>query len=302
MREPYELLTRSQTFPRDEIFREGRSLRFSPIVWLNLACLDAPLVAVAWQWIFARSFHIPLSPWVRIALFLTAWLIYLADRFADTLTLPKSAPNSQRQEFCSRHQREWMVVVAAIALCNGWIILRELDLATLLAGAVIGALALGYLAVNYWLGKIWRFFPAKEICVGLVFALGTVAALLPKLQWSMGFAASFLAFAALCSLNCISIAVWERQLDQAQNKNSIATSWTGSQRYLKSSVLALVPFTIVTAAVTNTPAQLCYCIVASAISLGLLDWLGRVVPRDERTALADLVLLTPLFVFLAGIA
>jgi hypothetical protein len=296
-----QLLIEPGTFARKSRRQESR-IRFSPVVWLNLVCLDAPIVALAWQWLFARGYDIPIRISSRAALFLTAWLIYLADRFVDTVSLQTSSPNSLRQEFCSRHQRLWILIMLVIALCDGWIIWRQLDRSTLLTGAGIGILALGYLAVNYWLGKIWRIFPAKEICVGVIFAAGTVAALLPKAHWSAALLASFFLFAALCSLNCISIAVWERQLDQAQNKNSIATSWTASQQYLKSSVLALVTFTVVTAAVTNTPAQLCYCIVASAISLGLLDWLGQVVPRDERTALADLVLLTPLFVFLAGIA
>ena len=28
----------------------------SPVVWLNLLCLDAPIVAVSWQWLFAHTF------------------------------------------------------------------------------------------------------------------------------------------------------------------------------------------------------------------------------------------------------
>ena len=61
---------------------------YSSVVWLNLLCLDAPIVAVAWQWLFAHTFGAHLSLALRALLFLTAWLIYLADRFADTIKLP----------------------------------------------------------------------------------------------------------------------------------------------------------------------------------------------------------------------
>src|SRR5450432_2947799 len=51
-----------------------------PVVWLNLACLDAPLVSVVWLCLFARTFHSSVESVNCVALFLTAWLIYLADR------------------------------------------------------------------------------------------------------------------------------------------------------------------------------------------------------------------------------
>jgi hypothetical protein len=57
-----------------------------PFVWLNLVCLDAPLVAVAWQWLIASSLHLAVALADSAALFLTAWGIYLADRLADYST------------------------------------------------------------------------------------------------------------------------------------------------------------------------------------------------------------------------
>ena len=48
---------------------------YSPVVWLSLVCLDAPIVAVAWQWLFARVFGAHLTLSLCFLLFLTAWLI-----------------------------------------------------------------------------------------------------------------------------------------------------------------------------------------------------------------------------------
>ncbi|HSV64040.1 MAG TPA: hypothetical protein VLH83_11910, partial [Chthoniobacterales bacterium] len=44
----------------------GATYPFS--IWLNLVCLDAPLVAVAWLWLFARTFHIPFQIGNAVAL------------------------------------------------------------------------------------------------------------------------------------------------------------------------------------------------------------------------------------------
>lgn len=274
--------------------------RISPIVWLNLLCLDAPFVAITWQWLFARSFGVSITASSRAALFLTAWLIYLADRLADTWALRLDDPRSLRQVFCRRYRGPYVVVIPSLALIDLWIVSRQLDRSTVHIGMMVGGFLLVYLAVNYWLGKIWRLFPAKEICIGSLFAIGTITALLPLVRPSLAFIEAFLLFAVLCSLNCISIAVWERELDQAQRKNSIATRWSGVRFYLRLGAMVLTVFAM--ASVTKTYAPLHICIGVSAALLGVLDWLGEQIQRDERTALADLVLLTPLSLLALGIA
>jgi hypothetical protein len=296
MHQGHELLGDSRAISHPGLLDRARlETRFSPFVWLNLVCLDAPIVAVTWQWLFARSFHVPLAMPSRVALFLIAWLIYLADRFVDTLSLAREDPKSLRQQFCQRHRFEWMALLVATALFDSWLVLRYLDARTFFVGLVIGALSLVYLATNYWLGKIWRIIPAKEMCVGFLFATGTLAALIPKVEhWSASFVTSFLLFAFLCSLNCISIAAWERALDQAQGKNSLATCWPGIGRYLKASALVLAGSCVAVALITRSQAGLCVCIGTSASLLGGLDLMRDIIPPDERTALADLVLLAPL--------
>ena len=43
---------------------------YSPVVWLNIFCLDAPIVAVSWQWLFAHTFQAHLDLALRGLLFL----------------------------------------------------------------------------------------------------------------------------------------------------------------------------------------------------------------------------------------
>jgi len=72
--------------------------RCYPWIWLNLVCFDAPLVAASWQWLFAHTFKLEIEHGARVALFLTAWLIYLADRYADAAALDEDEQKSLRQE------------------------------------------------------------------------------------------------------------------------------------------------------------------------------------------------------------
>src|SRR3954462_12173256 len=118
--------------------------RAVPTTWLNLVCLDAPLVAVAWLCLFARSFGIPLQFGNSVALFLTAWLIYLADRFADATSLKPELPRSLRQDFCLRHREIWIATVALVAGFDAYVIWRTTAWETFLVGGVVGSLALLY--------------------------------------------------------------------------------------------------------------------------------------------------------------
>jgi hypothetical protein len=272
--------------------------QISVLVWLNLVCLDAPLVAISWQWLFARAFQVPLTNPARLTLFLTAWLIYLADRLADSWSLDGTEPLSRRQRFCWRYRRIWLAVIPSLALADFVLISQQLERGIIRVGLVIGVLSLGYLSVNYWLGKVWRFVPVKEVCIGCLFASGTVAAIVPHIGLSAPFLVAFVFFAALCSLNCISIAVWESDLDRAQGKNSIATRWPSVQSWFRAVTIMLATCAIIIGPIAKTVAAVYYCIALSAFLLTALDSLGERVGRDERTAMADLVLLTPLLLLL----
>ena len=198
-----------------------------PTVWLSLVCLDAPLVAVAWLWLFARTFHTTVDPAGCAALFLTAWLIYLADRLADSWTLPGAGLRSLRQEFCLRHRSVWIAVLTVIAIADA-VLIWNLGPATFLAGAIVGTLALIHLVLNYSLGGAWPPLPLKEAAVGSLFAAGTLVPLFPSLSPITGsLIFSGIAFGLVCTLNCISIAFWERELDEAQQKVSFATRFPG---------------------------------------------------------------------------
>jgi hypothetical protein len=278
----------------------GRA-RYSPILWLNLLCLDAPIVAVAWQWLFAYSFGAHLSLALRALLFLTAWLIYLADRFADTIKLPAGSPISLRHQFCREHMIGWWIAVVVIFIIDLSLAFRSLDLQMLLLGGTLAAICGLYLFVNHSLGGKWRPIPMKEKTIGILFAAGTTLAVVAQLPGlTISFGAAVILFAILCTDNCLSIAAWERELDAAQGKTSLMTGWPMAARALKLIGYAIVLTALGFAIFWRFAFPLWLCLATSALLLVRLNLSDR-LPRDSRTALADLVLLTPLFVLLFSV-
>jgi hypothetical protein len=256
-------------------------------------CLDAPLVAIAWLWLFARSFGVPLQIGNAVALFLTAWLIYLADRFADAFTLKPGLPQSLRQQFCLGHREIWVATLALVAGFDAYVIWRTTAVQTFLVGAVVGLVAVIYLVANHPLGLIWRSLPAKEMAIGILFAAGTVVALFPSPVLTPAFLIAVATFAALCSLNCISIAGWECDLDKAQGKVSIATLHPGIIERVAQLCLVLAAGSLVLAFLCRSAAALFAAVSVSALLLGYLNASPSFSTSAQRTALADLVLLTP---------
>ena len=187
-------------------------------------------------------------------------------------------------------------MLALVAGFDAYVIWRTTALATFVVGAVVGLIAVIYLVVNHPLGQIWRSLPAKELAIGLLFAAGTIVALLPGIPITRTFAMAVLVFAALCSLNCISIAGWERELDRAQRKVSIATRHPSIARHI-AKICAVFGFVALALAfVAALGADIFVCLGVSGLLLAWLNASPRFeFARDERTALADLVLLTPIF-------
>ncbi|MDQ6764827.1 MAG: hypothetical protein M3Z22_01810 [Verrucomicrobiota bacterium] len=290
--------TASKSFSSDQgaRARAAESRKVSPraeraniLQWLNLLCLDAPAVAVSWQFLFARSFRVAVPVRASAALFLTAWVIYLADRFGDSLSLRAGAATSLRQRFCLRYRRRWLTAIFIVALADLFAISGLVEERTLVLGVELGVIALLYLSLNQLLPSLWRFLPLKEISIGCIFAAGTMVPLASRL--TSGMIAAWVEFAALCSVNCISIAVWERALDAAQQRVTIATVFPKAARLLPIALLLLALASFATA-LSERRLQPAICL--SAALLLALHLRGDRLESDTRTALADLVLLSPL--------
>src|SRR5258705_13020409 len=93
--------------------------RVAPPVWLwpNLLSLDAPLVRVLWQASLAQRYAVPLRPAARVALFLTVWGIYIADRLLD-VRHPAVTAEPARHRFYRRHRTPAIVLLAMLFIAD----------------------------------------------------------------------------------------------------------------------------------------------------------------------------------------
>lgn len=176
------------------------------IFW-NLLSLDAPTVAMLWAWAFARAVHVHPAAAAVTVLGIGTWLIYVADRLLDSRAGAPRDALRERHRFHAQHRRAFLVVAAAAGVALLWLIVRDLSPAPRREDAAIFGLFLVYFVFVHLIGS--RF--PRALAVGLVFA---AASAVPA--WShvsaipITWIASVALFAALCSLNCAAINVWEK--------------------------------------------------------------------------------------------
>jgi len=190
-------------------------------LWPNLIGLDAPCIATVWQKLFADSFNIKIPLSNYLTLFLVVWVIYSVDRLMDSKSLGNKETAALRHRFYFQHFHIMLVITLICFGCVGYLCLAVIPFEMLKTGLVISPFVLVYLLHRKWSRGPMMVFIPKEIFVGLVFAVGST---LPGHVWSSDVPEAFLSpsvivFGILCSMNCIAISVWERDLDY-QNDNS----------------------------------------------------------------------------------
>lgn len=250
-------------------------------LWPNLLSLDAPLVAVLWQYLFARCLHASIGFESAIVLLLTVWLIYSADRTLDAL---RGRAESYRHEFYRKHWRAlapmWLIVLAAVA---GIAVFR-------LPRAMFGhgLLLLVAVVVYFSIVHVYRGdsqaqygdsnpFPAKEFAVGILFALGASLVTWASVKTAAD-VATILLFAGLCAINCVAIQRW----DCSGQQSSIA--WATISVGLAAGILLVAHRPILGGAE-----------IASAAALLVLDREKERFSRNALRVLADVAMLSPIF-------
>jgi hypothetical protein len=277
---------------------QTRALSRNPLVWLNFVCLDAPLVAICWQWIFGHTLHLVVPLGHRVALFFSAWLIYLADRLGDSMSLRSSQPKSLRQQFCLRHRTVWLPAIIGVGMVDTIVVFKAVDYATLLPGAIVGGMTIAYLAINHAGNRVWETIPLKEFIISSLFAAGTLLGVTHDIFGVKStIVSAVIFFATLCWLNCVSIAIGERNLDRIQARHSVATLCPGANLLVRAMLAILLLGCALLVVLDFVLWPIALCLATSSLLLGALHFAP--VARDERTALADLVLLTPVVLLLA---
>jgi hypothetical protein len=277
--------------------------RLSPLTLWHLLSLDAPTVATVWTAFIAHCIRLAL-PWTELAaMFVAVWMIYAADRLLDARDLDAHERRSdleERHRFHHRHRKRFFAVMVAAAGALVLLLAHLHPAALLLYAMLASLLSVWLLAIHLWPATDSRRLP-KELAVGIFFPAAVfipTVARVPSLQPKLLPCA--LLFALVCTLNCLYLYAWEH----SSGRSRARAHWTTllCLRHLAPLTATTILASLALAIVSLW--QLRFALapaLACAASAALLLWLNHTrsrLPKLRLRALADLVLLTPLLLWL----
>jgi hypothetical protein len=237
-------------------------------LWLNLLSLDAPLVALLWQDLAARSFGTPLSLASRIVLGLTVWAVYLADRLLD-IRSAGPLPDTARHGFSRRHRRELSALLAALLMLDTYIAIADLRRSVFFYGMAVAACVAAYLSTFPLRASGWE----KQVLAAVLFSTGVLLVSATGLSLLHLLLPAAL-FAGLCLCNLVLIELWERDRDRR-------LSW-------------LAPAGVAGMAIVRPIGAWQHAVALSGILLAAVAICGPRLTVAAKRVLADAALLTPL--------
>jgi hypothetical protein len=266
--------------------------------WLHLLSLDAPLVAVLWQLLFAKALRVHLAPAVTLILALVIWLIYVGDRILDSYQTEENASEALRHRFYRTHRVAFLPLFLAVLLVTGWMAYADLGFRMWRDGLLLAAIVGGYFAVVHVLGgRAQKWFP-KEMVVAILFGIGTflpVGVHVPQLH--LRFFLPFLLFLLVLWMNTLLIEYSEwitlRRRDGGRPHES--TILVG--RHLAAFGIGVGVLALCAMASRWFPSARPILLAEglSAFGFGMLGWRWRKISSYAVRVAADIVLLTPLF-------
>jgi len=290
----------------DEAASAHKGDRIPLWLWPNLLSLDAPLVAVSWQWLFAVSMRVKLPPSIYVVLAVTVCVIYTVDRLLDGERLVDLEKSTARHRFHRASRRPLFALAVGAALLDAYLIYRHVPRGLLVPGLLAGALVAFYFLARFARKPGSGSAPPREILCGFAFAAGSVVSVYfygGQLEDITRTLHPFL-FACLCILNCVAIATWESEADRANGDPSLATA--------RPNLIADLPIPLLLLAGTAGVLQFTTFpdygwsihtgVCTAALALALLIRFQARFSASALRVLADVALLTPLIVAPAVLA
>jgi len=271
--------------------------------WLHLLSLDAPLVGVVWQLLFAKALRVHLAPVVNLVTALVIWLIYVADRILDSYRTEESAGEALRHRFYRAHRMAFLPAFFTVLLVAGWMAYADLGFKTWRDGLLLAAIVGGYFAIVHLLGgSAQKWFP-KEIAVAILFGLGTFMPVGVRVQQlHLRFLLPFLLFLLVLWMNTLIIEYSEWVMLRRRDTDRPHESTVLMGRYAAAFGCALAALAL--GAVASGWFPLSRLILLgeglSALGLGMLGWQSRRISSYAVRITADVLLLTPLLLLLLG--
>ncbi|HZP61133.1 MAG TPA: hypothetical protein VFB27_12485 [Opitutaceae bacterium] len=264
--------------------------------WPTVLSLDAPAVALLWQWQFARVARTPLGWHHRFILGAATWLTYAADRWIEGWRLAPERVRTQRHRFYQRWRWPVFAVWLGVFVTALTVAFTRLEWREIVVGLSLVVPVLFYLFSHQLLhrGHPWR--APKELCVAILFAAGVTCFSLARDPGALRLLAAPLAlFSSLCLANCALISLWETEVDRAHEQTSLALQYPRGGKSVRMLPWLLAALATVLAAAERGEGRTAgLCAAASGILLGSLDLAYVRCGRQLARALVDVTLMTPL--------
>jgi hypothetical protein len=195
-------------------------------LWPNLLSIDAPLVALAWAWMFSKAWGVvslPSELWFTLGI--AVWIVYALDRILDARRSEDGGGLERRHRFHQRYEKFFLV---GIALGAGWClytVLFTLAQTVLQYGLFVMLCAGLYFYLSVKRRRSDRAGLGKNLVAGLTFAYGASAgvhAYSPVLPFGdMVFSSEVLLFAALCVVNMTAIDFWHLEGEEDEDASAV---------------------------------------------------------------------------------
>jgi hypothetical protein len=263
-------------------------------LWPSLFTLQAPVVAVLWQLLLARSVHVKLNWFEPWALGLAVWLIYVADHLIDTAKPAGKRWEPPRKEFCRQHRMAFLAMAFVVGVILLLSVSRFLWAATVRGGWQLSLGVACYFGVIHLTPRNWRSDWPREIVVAAIFTLGTFGAVwvgngknvLPLL-------APAALFAMLCCANCSLIETWEWEAAGGSEIDTpnLAARWMA--KHLARVGLAVAIISAAALLTSMVPGGFAISAAISGASLFVLSVFRHRIPVRLVSPVADLALCWP---------
>lgn len=274
--------------------------------WLipNLLSLDAPLVAVAWLYIFAKNWRVDYHPWeAYVSLGLVVWVIYVADRLLDVSILGAGSGKLEaRHEFHRRHRKFFAIGAGLAGLAALILVVSYMSYAIYHYILIGGVVVAGFFGLSMLSAQDSQEVPhAKNILAGTGFAFGTsmmAHVYLPGFGiYNLLGSREFICFTVLCILNISAIDLWEHA-----SRSSDVEIKAFDELALTLPLTLLGGASLVLAAMDHGMAirPFYYAILTGAALLYILNRNRARYSMNALRVLADVAMLVPVFVYWAA--
>jgi hypothetical protein len=275
-------------------------------LWLfpNLLSLDAPLVAMAWLYVFAKTWRLGYHPWEAYAsLGLAVWIIYVADRLLDaSLAGGTKVALEPRHRFHVENQRYFRIALVIAGLTAVALVVLKMPMATYKYLLLGGVMVAGFFGLSMLSSQDPDDVPhTKNIFAGITFAFGTaMTAHLYRYEYDiydMLASREFVCFAVLCILNISAIDLWEHASRSADAETKATDELALTLPLIVLAAAALM-YALLDEGRSSRP--FFYAILTGAGLLYVLNRERANFRMDSLRVMADIVLLIPVLVFLVA--